>query len=147
MEISNSCDESLLDHLAGFMIFLSPAQSFWYSLDSSYDHEFHLSQRLGMSPQAYEYLLVAAGLGINHKRWGFTINKSQWRLFWGGHRFSGSNGSGADLVFETEEKRIDLNAFILGVTPEKRARGIFIRIGVRNEKNSPLTIETQRYQT
>ena len=113
MEISNSCDELLLDHLAGFMIFLSTKQSFWYSLDSSYDHEFHLSQRLGMPPQAYEYLLVAAGLGINHKRWGFAINKSQWRLFLGGHRFSGSNGSGADLVFEIDDKKIDLNFSVI----------------------------------
>ena len=70
--MSNNCDESLLDHLAGFIIFLSSEPSFWYSLDSSYDHEFHLSQQLGMSRQAYEYILMAAGLGIKNKWWGIT---------------------------------------------------------------------------
>jgi hypothetical protein len=35
------------------MIYLSTASSLWFSLDSSYDHEFHLSKRFGMSPQDY----------------------------------------------------------------------------------------------
>jgi hypothetical protein len=47
MEMSNSCDKLLLDHPVGFMIFLFTAPSFWvaYILNSSYDHEFHLSQQ------------------------------------------------------------------------------------------------------
>jgi hypothetical protein len=98
-----------------------------------------------MSPQAYEYLLVAAGLGINNKSWGFTIIKKQSHIvFIGGHRFSGSNGNGTDLLFEIDCKTIDLNAFILGVSAEKRVRGNFIRIVVWNE-NSPLVILMQRY--
>jgi hypothetical protein len=40
--------EELLDHLAEHMLFLSTVSLFWYSLNSSYDHGFHLSQRLGM---------------------------------------------------------------------------------------------------
>ena len=60
--MSTSYDGSLLDHLAEYMIYLSTASSFWFSLDSSYDHEFHLSKRFGMSPQDYEHLLVAAHL-------------------------------------------------------------------------------------
>ena len=32
-----------LDHLAEHMIHLSTASSFWFSLNSSYDNEFHLS--------------------------------------------------------------------------------------------------------
>jgi hypothetical protein len=55
---------TLLDHLADHLIYLSTATSFWYSLDSIYDHEFHLSKRLGISPQDYECLLVAAQLAI-----------------------------------------------------------------------------------
>ena len=58
--MSTSYDGSLLDHLAEHMVYLSTATSFWFSLDSSYDDEFHLSQRLGMSPQAYKSLFVAA---------------------------------------------------------------------------------------
>jgi hypothetical protein len=64
--------------------------------------------------------------------------------FIGGHRFSGSNGNGTDLVFEIDWKTIDLNAFVLGVSAGKRVRGDFIRIGVWNE-NSPLMIEMQRH--
>ena len=51
-----------LDHLADHLIYLSSSSSFWFSLNSSYDHEFHLSKRLGMSPQDYEYLLMALDL-------------------------------------------------------------------------------------
>ncbi len=70
-----SYNGSLLDHLAKHMVYLSTASSFWLSLDSSYDHEFHLSKQLGMSPQAFEYLLVAAQLAHFHKKWGFSIKK------------------------------------------------------------------------
>ena len=31
-----------MDHLAEHMLYLSTGPSFWYSLNSSYDHEFHL---------------------------------------------------------------------------------------------------------
>jgi hypothetical protein len=34
------------------MVYLSTTSSFWFSLNSSYDHEFHLSKRLGMSAAA-----------------------------------------------------------------------------------------------
>jgi len=59
---------TLLDHLAEYMIYLSTASSFWFSLNSSYDHEFHLSQRFGMPPH-YDYvcLLVAANLTKSHR--------------------------------------------------------------------------------
>ena len=53
-------DGTLLDHLAEHMMHLSAASSFWFSLNSSYDHGCHLSKQLGMSPQDFLYLLVAA---------------------------------------------------------------------------------------
>ncbi len=37
----------LLVHLAEHLLFLSTATSFWYSLNSSYDHEFHLYRGAG----------------------------------------------------------------------------------------------------
>ena len=80
--MSTSYDGTILDHLAEHMLNLSTASSFWFSLESSYDHEFHLSQRLGMSPQAYEYLLVAANLAHFHTKWGFfSVKKKKWDLF------------------------------------------------------------------
>jgi hypothetical protein len=70
-----SYDGSLLDHIAEYMIYLSTASSFLFSLNSSYDHEFHLSKQFGMSPQDLEHLLVAAHLGHFHTKWGFSIKK------------------------------------------------------------------------
>ena len=46
--MSLSYDGGLLGHLAEHMLYLSTASLFWLSLDSSYDHEFHLSRRLGI---------------------------------------------------------------------------------------------------
>ena len=70
-----------LDHLADHLVYLSSSSSFWFSLNSSYDHEFHLSKRLGMSPQDYEYLLIALDLASIHKRWGFSIKVMKWKVF------------------------------------------------------------------
>ena len=122
-----SYDGSLLDHLAEYMIYLSTASSFWFSLDSSYDHEFHLSKRFGMSPQDYEHLLVAAHLAHFHTKWGFSIKKVNWNLFLEGHRFTTTNFMG---MFEVDLKKLDLNACINGVSPKHRLKNHFIRIGI-----------------
>jgi hypothetical protein len=63
------------DHLADHLIYLSSSSSFWFSLNSSSEHDFHLSKLLGMTPQDYECLLVAADLAHVDKRWGFFISK------------------------------------------------------------------------
>ena len=63
-----SYDGTLLDHLAKHIMYLSSASSFWFSLNSSYNHDCHLSKRLGVSPQDYEYLLVAADLAHIHQQ-------------------------------------------------------------------------------
>ena len=115
--MSTSYDGSLLDHLAEYMIYLSTASSFWFSLDSSYDHEFHLSKRFGMSPQDYEHLLVAAHLAHFHTKWGFSIKKVKWNLFVEGHQFKTTNCTG---TFEVDAKKLDLNACISGVSPKNR---------------------------
>ncbi len=117
----------LLDHLAEHMIYLSSVSSFWISLDSSYDHEFHLSQWLGMTPKDYEYLLVAADLAHFHQRWGFSKKKMKWKLFLEGHRFSTINCPG---MFEVDTKKLDLNAFFHGLSPKHREQVYFIRIKV-----------------
>ncbi len=76
--MSKICYGSLLDHLAEYMIYLSTASSFWLSLNSVYDHEFHLSQWLGISPQAYEYLLETWT-----NEWGPMISQEQEMLWMG----------------------------------------------------------------
>jgi len=42
--MSTSYEGSLLDHLAEYMIYISNASSFWFSLNPSNAHEFHLSK-------------------------------------------------------------------------------------------------------
>jgi hypothetical protein len=63
----------LSDHIAEHMLFLSTPTSFWYSLNSSYDHGFHLLQWLDMTLQDYEYLFVAAILAHYQPKQDFTI--------------------------------------------------------------------------
>jgi hypothetical protein len=135
-----SYDGTLLDHLAKHMVYRSTASSFRYSLDSSYDHEFHLSKLLGMSPQAFKYILVAAQLVHFHKKWGFSTKKLKWKLFIKGHRFATTNSTG---TFEVDAKRIDLNAFMNGMSPKQRGGSHFIWIGILH-LNSPRKIVMQK---
>ncbi len=67
--MSTIYDGTLLDHLdlAEHNKYLSTASSFWFSVNSSYDHGCHLSKRMDMSPQDFEYLLVAANLAHFHQ--------------------------------------------------------------------------------
>jgi hypothetical protein len=135
-----SYDGSLLDHLAEYLIYLSSSSSFWFSLNSRYEHDFHLSKRFGMTPKDYEYLLVAADLAHIDKRWGFSIKMMKWRLFLEGHRFTTINFDG---TFEVDVKKVDLNAFIQGESAKHRENVHFIRIGVLHA-NSPRKIEMQK---
>jgi len=120
------------DHLVYHLIYLSSSASFWFSLNSSYEHDFHLSKQVGMMPKDYEYLLVAADLAHIDKRWGFSIKMIKWRLFLEGHRFTTIN---CDCTFEVDVKKVDLNAFIEGESPKHREKVNFIRIGVLHAKS------------
>jgi hypothetical protein len=97
-------------HLADHLIYLSSSSSFWVSLNSSYDHEFHLSKRLGMSPQDCKDLLMALDLASIHKRWGFSIKVMKWKVFLE-HWFCTSNGT---VPFEVATNRMDYNALPAG---------------------------------
>jgi hypothetical protein len=65
--MSTSHDGRILDHLAGYMLYLSTAPSFWFSLNSSHGHGFHLSKRFGMIPHDYECIMIAANLAEHHR--------------------------------------------------------------------------------
>ena len=129
-----------LIHLANHLIHLSSSSSFWFSLNSSYDNEFHLSKRLGITPQDYEFLLVSADLAHFHKIWGFSIKMMKLKLFLEGQLFTTIN---CDGTMEVDEKKVDLNAFMKGEPPKHRERVYFIRIGVLHA-NSPRKIEMQK---
>ena len=93
-----------------------------------------------MSPQDYEYLLVAANLAHFHQKWGFSIKTSKWKLFLEGHQFATTNCMG---TVEVDTKKLDLNACINGVSPKHREQVYFIRIGVLTV-HSPRKVEMQK---
>jgi len=95
---------------------------------------------LGITPQDYEFLLVAADLAHFHKRWGFSIKMMKLKLFLEGHLFTTIN---CDGMMEVDEKKVDLNAFMKGEPPKHRERVYFIRIGILHA-NSPRKIEMQK---
>ena len=94
-----------------------------------------------MSPQDYEYLLMALDLARMDKRWGFSIMVMKWKVFLEGYLFSTINCD-CDGTFEVERKKMDIDAFIQGESSCKREDIAFIRIGVLHAK-SPRKIESQ----
>ncbi len=95
---------------------------------------------MGITPQDYKFLLVAADLAHFHKRWGFSIKMIKLKLFLEGHLFTTIN---CDGTMEVDEKKVDLNAFMKGKPPKHRERVYFIRIGILHA-NSPRKIEMQK---
>jgi len=94
-----------------------------------------------MSPQDYEYLLVAANLAQFHPEWGFSIKILKWKLFLEGHQFLTINCMG---TMEVSSKKLDLNAYVNGTKPTKnREKCHFIRIGVL-KASSHRKIEMQK---
>jgi hypothetical protein len=79
----SSSSEALLDHIADFLKFISSAQSFWFSLDTSYGHGCHLANRFRLEPNNFEVLLVVAGL-VHYTRFGFALKLTTWSKFFGG---------------------------------------------------------------
>jgi hypothetical protein len=136
--MSSSC-ESILDHIAGYLKFISKAQSFWFTLNTSYDHGCHLTSRFHLEPNNYKVLLVVAGLAL-YTRLGFAIKQTAWRKFLGEHQFAVD-----DCAIEFKQKKIDIDAYINGSRPSRINRGWFyiVRIGNKN-KQLPNRIEDQR---
>jgi hypothetical protein len=95
-----------------------------------------------MSPQDYEYLLMALDLARMDKRWGFSIMVMKWKVFLEGYLFSTINCD-CDGTFEVDRKKMDIDAFIQGESSNKRKDIAFIRIGVLHA-NSPRKIEMQK---
>ena len=102
-----------LDHLADHLIHFSSPSSFWFKTQA------HLSKRLGITPQDYEFILVAADLAHFHKSWSFSIEMMKLKLFLDGHLFTTNN---CDGTLEVDEKKVDLNAFMKGKPPKHRER-------------------------
>jgi len=72
-----SSSEALLDHIANFLKFISNTQSFWFTLNTSYNHGCHLTNRFILEPNDYKALLTIAGLG-HYTRFGFAMKPTAW---------------------------------------------------------------------
>ena len=108
--VMSSSSESILDHLK----FISGAQSFWYTLNTSFNHDCHLVSQFRLEPNNYEVLLVVAGL-TSYTRFGFAIKPMAWIKFLGGHQFA--------VDGQVRTKKIDIDAIINVTTPSCSNRG------------------------
>ena len=73
----SSRSEALLDLIANFLKFISSAQSFWFSLNTSYDHGCHLVNRYLLDPNEYEALPIVASLA-HYTRFGSAMKPTAW---------------------------------------------------------------------
>ena len=108
-----------MDHIAEMLRFISNAQSFWFTLDTSYNHGCHLANRFRLEPNDYKVLLVMAGLA-SYTRFGFAVKPTAWSKFLRGHRFASD-----DCEIELTSKMIDLDAYIDGTPPSQLKRKKF----------------------
>ena len=95
-----------MDHIADFLKFISNTQSYWFTLNTSYDHGCHLANRFRLDQKEYEAVLIVAGLA-KYTRFGFQIKADTWRKFLGGHWFVVDG-----CTIELAQKWLDLNAYI-----------------------------------
>ena len=73
----SSSSEAFLDHIADFLKYISNTQSFWFTLDTSYNHGCHLANRFRYELNDYGVLLVVAGLE-HYTRFGFAMKPTAW---------------------------------------------------------------------
>ena len=123
--------ESILAAIADLLIFLSGAKSYWYTLNTSHEHGFHMTNRFGMTHENYVALLVAADLA-RYVNGVLTIKIKQWESFLRGYRFSGSL---VEHAIGVEKKKMSLDG-------NSRQAFYVIRFGIIG-KDSPLRLEDQ----
>ena len=130
-----------LDHITDFLKFISNTQSFWFTLDTSYNHGCHLANRFRLELNDYKVLLIVAGLA-SYTIFGFAVKPTAWSKFLRGHRFASD-----DCEIELTSKMIDLDAYIDRTPPSwlKRKKFHVFRIGNKTEQ-SPNKIEEQKGQ-
>jgi hypothetical protein len=60
---------NILDLIAIFAILLSDAPAYWFTLNTSWDHVFHLAKQIGMNQSEYRVLLLAGNLACRKDVW------------------------------------------------------------------------------
>ena len=100
-------NRTILDQIAKFFLLLPDAPLYGFTLNTSCDHAFHLSKRLGMDDSDYKALLIAENLA-RYKGGAFIIQADEWKSFLVGHHLF------MDLLFDQhafqfDKKRIRLD--------------------------------------
>ena len=118
---------TILDQIARFIILLSDAPSYWFSLNKSCDYAFHISKRIGIDECDYQALLIAGHLAmLKGAREEFFILVDRWTSFINGHHF----------IDFPPDRKIEIS--IMKMTVEgKRQRFHVIRIGRVSDHSSP----------
>ncbi len=111
----SSSSESVLDNIADYLTFISDAQSFWFTLNTSYNHGCHLASQFCLEPNDYKVLLVVAGLA-SYTQLGFAIKPTAWRKFLGGHRFAATI-----VLLSWNKKRLTLMHTLMGLSHHWKA--------------------------
>ena len=124
---------AILDQIAKFFLLLSEAPSYWFTLNTSCDHAFHLSKRLGMDESNYKALLIAGNLA-RYKGGTFIIQADEWKSFLRGHRLFMDLPSDQRAAFQFDRKRMTIDS--------TRQNFYVIHIG-REGDLSPLKFESQ----
>ncbi len=96
-----------LDQIVRFFILLSDAPSYSFTINTSCDHAFHLSKRLGMDESDYKALLIAGNLA-QYKGGTFIIQANEWKSFLFGHHLFMDLPSDRH-AFQFDRKRIALD--------------------------------------
>ncbi len=104
-----------MDHIADYLTFISNTQSFWFTLNTSYNHGCHLASQFCLEPNDYEVLLLVVAGIASYTQLGFAIKPTAWGKFLCGHQFAAHN-----CAIELEQKKIDINAYIDGTKPWRR---------------------------
>ena len=71
----------VFDHISKYFVVLDDALSYWFTLNTSYNHPFHLSKQLGMGKYDYEALLIAANLAGYNNEGFYMIKRDNWKSF------------------------------------------------------------------
>jgi hypothetical protein len=58
----SSSSESILDHIADYLKLISSAQSFWFTLNTSYNHDCHLASQFRLKPINFKVFLSSTAL-------------------------------------------------------------------------------------
>jgi hypothetical protein len=96
-----------LDQITRFFISLSDAPSYWFTINTSCDHAFHLSKRLGIDESDYKALFIAGNLA-RYKGGTFITQANEWKSFLFGHHLFMDLPSDRH-AFKFDRKRIALD--------------------------------------